>query len=108
MEPRVRGAAPASPKIRPYGVTPVVFSMRHSLDCALSVVVYFPLDQCTDLNETGLFEQVSQTWTTPVSSGKCAKLERPRSLRASAPDVVPERAAVGCQVEGTTSEPVLP
>ena len=61
MEPRVRGAAPASPKIRPFGMTFVVFSMRHSLDCALSVAVYFPLDQCTDLNETGLFEQVRQT-----------------------------------------------
>jgi hypothetical protein len=60
-EPRVRGAAPASPKIRPFGVTLVVFSMRHSLRCALRVSVYFPLGQCTDLNDPGLFEQVRQT-----------------------------------------------
>ena len=66
MEPRVPGAVPASPKIRPFGVTLVVFSMRHSLDCALRVAVYFPLGQCADLNEPGLFEQVGQAWTTPV------------------------------------------
>ena len=62
MKPRVRGAAPASPKIRPFGVTLVVFSMRHSLDCALRVAVYFPL-------------------------GQVHRLERPRSFRASAPDL---------------------
>ena len=82
---RARGHGAARARRSP-GVTQdstLYHDPRHLLDealvdHALTVVVYFPLAQRTDVNEPGLLEANGPDLKTPVSSAKWARLERPR------------------------------
>ena len=79
MELHVRGPAPASPKIRPCGVTLVVFSMRHFVGLFTKGGRLLPTRSLHRPERSRSFRASAQTWTT-------------LSLRAIAPDVVRERA----------------